>query len=185
MTSIEEAESWIGRTAIDDTGEQIGMITQIWVDDATDRPEWASVNVPGLRGPREVLVPLTGSVALGGGRQFTFTLAEIAGAPDVAQNGHLEVEEKEQLCAYYGAPAADAPRQPRAASWADRMEDQVRRTPAAAPAQGPAEAAAPPKPRRFGRKPTATDEKAKRRFGRKRPSAAPAIEPMEPDEILV
>lgn len=189
MTSIEEADAWIGQTAIDDTGEQIGLVSQIWVDDVSGRPEWASVSVAVL-GMGEVLVPLAGTMALGSGRQFAFTKEEIVDAPRVAQDGTLGREEIEQLTAYYGTPAADVAPPAREASWADRMEAQIRGGRPAQPIP-PREADAEDGPRkasRFGRKPArAAQPKAGRRFGRKAASTGrpPASVPLEPDEIPI
>jgi hypothetical protein len=188
MTSIEEADSWIGRTAIDDSGEQIGMISQIWVDDASGRPEWASIMGPAI-GAREALVPLAGAVAVGSGRQFAFTKAEIVDAPAVAADGRLELEEKEQLCSYYG-PAADGASSVRDASWAGRMEDVVGSAPASGPSSPTSPSASevpggPPGRHRFSRRPARSEQKPGRRFGRSRAASAPPLEAMEPDEVPI
>ncbi len=117
MTSVEEADTWIGRTAVDATGEQVGRITQIWVDDASGQPEWASLR-GAMLGSRGGFVPLAGSTAIGGGRQFLYTKEQIAKAPRVAQDGHLDVADKERVAAYYddlGGQAMVAP----AAGWTD------------------------------------------------------------------
>ena len=120
MTSIEEADTWIGRTALDSGGEQIGSITQIWVDDSSGQPEWASVKVIGLLG-REALVPLAGAVAFGGGRRFGYSKADIVEAPEAGEDGRFDVADKERLIAYYGSPGTDL--DPGATTWIDRLED--------------------------------------------------------------
>lgn len=187
MTSIEEADSWIGRTAVDDTGEQVGMISQIWVDDASGRPAWASVTGPAL-GVREALVPLAGAVPLGGGVQFPYTREEIVDAPQVADEGRLDLDEKERLCAYYGTADTDAGPPARPASWVDRIDDMI--DPAGTPTSPPTgfDPAAPAKGRRFQRRPGRPDRrKAGRRFGRE-PAAPdqPLVDHrMEPDEVPI
>ncbi|MEO5678099.1 MAG: PRC-barrel domain-containing protein [Acidimicrobiales bacterium] len=118
MTTIEEADAWIGRTAVDHTGEQIGLITQIWVDDSTGQPEWASVKGPALRG-RDAIVPLAGTAPFGGGRRFAYSKAAIVEAPLSAEENSLGREDMERLSAHYGAPHSD----PDSASWVDRLED--------------------------------------------------------------
>ena len=182
MTSIEEADGWIGRTALDDGGEQIGLISQIWVDDATGHPAWASVQGAILRN-REALVPLAGNVALGSGRQFAYTKEEIVKAPQVAQDGRLSVEEMELLSMHYGAPAEGGPPS-RPESWADRMDDLAEGETAPVPAGPPA---AGTKPKRLRRKAGGPEQKATRRFGRKRtaPDQAATSQPIEPDEVPV
>ena len=189
MTSIEEADSWIGRTALDNTGEQIGIITQIWVDDASGQPEWASVKGPALR-RREALVPLAGNGAYGSGRQFAYTKEEIVDSPSGADDGRLEAGDKERLSSYYGPPVADPAPGPE--TWIDRMEDAadgatVREINAMLSGGGasPAPQAPVKVSRRLGRKPVSSEPKVKRRFRR---NASPAgqqpaeLEP-QPDEV--
>lgn len=165
MTSTEQAASWIGRTAVDSTGEQFGRITQIWVDDASGDAEWASVKVPGLRG-REALVPLTGAGPAGGGRRFAYSREEIVAAPHAGQDGRLAAEDKEQLSSYYSASGTSA--EPGSATWMDRLESAadgatVREISALQGGGGPA-----PTPEAAPEAPVA--QKARRRFGRKSPA---------------
>ena len=171
MTSIEEAQSWIGRTALDSTGEQFGIITQIWVDDASGQAEWASVKGPALR-RREALVPLAGNGAFGSGRRFAYTKEEIVDSPDGAENGLLPVADKERLSAYYGDPVPD--QDPGPETWVGRMEDAadgatVREITAllgGAPSPAPEDPATGKVSRRRRRKPASSESKAKRLFRR-------------------
>lgn len=116
MTSVAEADSWIGRAAVDSSGEQIGMITAIWVDDDSGQAEWASLRSSGL-GRREVLVPLAGVTAVRSSQQFAFSKDHIVGSPRLDQDGRLAPEDKARLVAYYGgtgtAPRTDSPDQAR------------------------------------------------------------------------
>lgn len=173
MTSIEQADSWIGRTAVDNTGEQIGIITQIWVDDASGQPEWASVRVPSLGG-RDALVPLAGTAAAGGGRRFAYSRDEIVDAPHCADDGTFAVEDKQRLAAHYGSPGPAAA--PDSATWMDRLEDAadgatVREITAllgnGATAPAPQDPAARKLRGRIGRKAAPSAPKAKRVFRRK------------------
>jgi hypothetical protein len=196
MTSIEEADSWIGRTALDSTPEQIGTITQIWVGDASGHPEWASLKVIGLRG-REALVPLAGSAAFGGGRRFAYSKEDIVDAPRAAEDGSLASADIERLASYYGAPERDP--ESRAATWVDRMEDAadgatVREITSL---HGPDHSAPPTRPpaaekagRRFGRgrKAASTDQSSSARVLRGNASRAgqePAEPPVDHDEASV
>lgn len=169
MTSVEEADSWIGRTAVDNTGEQIGRITQIWVDDASGQPSLASVKGAAL-GRREALVPIAGSVALGGGRKFAYSKEEVVDAPNAAQDGHLATQDKEQVSAYYGVTGTEPVTASPSAGWSGRQADPLQT--AAEPAQSDEKA-----PRRFRRKPSPpapSDEKATRRFRRKPSPPSPS-----------
>lgn len=191
MTSIQEADAWIGRTAIDDTGEQFGLISQIWVDDSSGQAEWASVRGATL-GAREAFVPLAGAAVLGSGVQFTSTKDEVLKAPHVAQDGRLEAEEMDQLTSYYGVQSADAQAPARSASWVDRIDGLIPASSGRGRASSPAgdgPAAARSEGRRFGRKPgkPAKAEKSGGRFGRKSkgPDQAPVNHPVEPDEVPI
>lgn len=192
MTSIQEADAWIGRTAIDDTGEQIGLISQIWVDDASGQAEWASIRGATL-GAREAFLPLAGAAVLGSGVQFTSTKQEVLEAPHVAQDGRLGAEEMQQLTSYYGAPSAGAQAPARSASWVDRIDELIPARPERGRPSSPAgagSAAARREGGRFGRKPGKAenaDSKAGRRFGRKSKGSdqAPASHPVDPDELSI
>ena len=59
MVHVDEVRGWIDRTVLDSSGHKIGTVSQIFVDDATNRPEWATVNT-GLFGRRCPLSPLKG-----------------------------------------------------------------------------------------------------------------------------
>lgn len=167
MSSIEDVQSWIGRTAVDNTGEQIGVITQIWVDDASGHAEWASVKVTGLRG-REALVPLASAAPLGGGRRFAYSKEEIVGAPHAGQNGRFEAADKEGLSSYYGTPDSD----PKLGStWISRLEDAadgatVREIRGLPGGDGPAVAPHAPAPEGPASQ-APVEQKGRRRFGRK------------------
>lgn len=181
MTSIEQADTWIGRTAVDYTGEQIGLVTQIWVDDTSGQPEWASVRGSALR--RQVVVPLAGGTPYGGGVQFAYSKEAIMDAPHSAQEDRLGRDDMDRLSSHYGAPRVDPDAE--SATWVDRLDDaadgatvreitQLLGSDHSAP---PTKAAAAPKAgRRFGRKDAPSEAaaapKAGRRFRRK---AAPSV----------
>ncbi len=191
MTTIEEADSWIGRTALDSTGEQIGMVTQIWVDDASGQPEWASLSRGVLRG-RTVVVPLAGSAGLGSGRQFAYSKEQILDAPAVAPDGHLAAADTDRIADYYGGVEGEQATAPASANWTDRVGDaseQLRQRGTAPVGDSSREAPAEPKAKRsFGRKAAPSEPKAGRRFGRRGGKAsadqAPAEAPPELAEAI-
>ena len=143
MTNIEEAQSWIGRTAVDSTGAQIGRITQIWVDDQTGQAEWASLK-GAILGRQEVVAPLDGVAPVRSARQFAFSKEQLIGAPKVGQEGRLELQDKESLLSYYGMagsrPAAAPPAGP-PTGWSERAVEAAPPPPLSDPS---AESAPPP-----------------------------------------
>jgi len=182
MISVQEADAWIGRTAVDDTGEQIGLISQIWVDDVSGQPEWASVKIAG----REALVPLAGASALGGGSQFAFSKSQIRSAPRVAQDGHLEVDDKERVASHYGVPVTEAVAPAPTAPWSEHG-DQTEPTAASEPASSLEAEPAPVAEkanRRFRRKPASVGKPATGRSAREAASDQPATDAeVHPDEV--
>jgi len=188
MISVQEADSWIGRTAMDETGEQIGRITQIWVDDASGQPEWASVKIAG----REGLVPLAGAYTQRGGVQFGYSKEQIRSAPRVAQDGHLDVGDTSEVASHYGTPGpSPAPVDvPPAAGFSEHPDEEAGPEQAGPPSPQAWEQAAPEPQQaksRFRRKAKSSDEPATRRFRRKAsPSDQQAEDvPAQHDEMPV
>ena len=53
---FDDVPNWRGRDVIDQNGLAVGVISDIYVDDVTGRPEWAAVK-PGLISHRLTFVP--------------------------------------------------------------------------------------------------------------------------------
>ena len=54
--SIDTAQSWQGRTMVDPSGDKLGTIDAIYLDDETGQPEWALVYT-GLFTAKTAFVP--------------------------------------------------------------------------------------------------------------------------------
>ena len=96
----------IGSDAYDLDGAKVGRIGQVYVDDQTDEPTWASVRT-GLFGTRESFVPLDGATFDGGRLTVAYSKDRITDAPTVDADGHLSPEEEDELYAYYGGTWPD------------------------------------------------------------------------------
>ena len=59
MTNPNDVQQMIGRTAVDSDGTKIGKIGQVYVDDQTGQPVWATVTT-GMFGSRQSFAPLYG-----------------------------------------------------------------------------------------------------------------------------
>ena len=66
QTTSIDYQGWVGRTAIDHSGEKIGRIEELYLDDATGQPEWLAIKT-GLLGTKLSFAPMTGAVAAGDG----------------------------------------------------------------------------------------------------------------------
>ncbi|MGY1702966.1 DUF2382 domain-containing protein [Geodermatophilus sp. SYSU D00697] len=108
MISEQQIGSVIGTTAIDSDGSKLGRVGEVYLDDETGRPEWATVNT-GLFGTKETFVPLAQADLADHQLRFPYDKAKIKDAPRVRdENGHLSPEEEAELYRYYGlgSPAA-------------------------------------------------------------------------------
>jgi len=90
-----------GTTVVDNDGDKIGKAGEVYLDDATGRPEWLTVNT-GLFGTSESFVPLEQATMAGDQVRVPFEKAKVKDAPRVATDGHLEPSEEEELYRYYG-----------------------------------------------------------------------------------
>jgi uncharacterized protein (TIGR02271 family) len=98
----ETAQQWIGYPVIDSSGNELGRITKILVDDETTKPEWAVVSM-GFLG-REKPVPLANAQSQGEKILVNFSKDQVKSAPDVEQTDHLSQEEEIALFEHYGIP---------------------------------------------------------------------------------
>jgi stress response protein YsnF len=102
-----DLDAAIGSDAYDPDGTKVGRVGQVYLDDQTDEPTWASVRT-GLFGTRESFVPLEGSAFDDGRLTVAYSKDVIQDAPSVDAHGHLSPEEEAELYAYYGGTASDA-----------------------------------------------------------------------------
>jgi uncharacterized protein (TIGR02271 family) len=100
MMAPEQLQSMIGKNAVDTSGDKIGRIGQIYLDDATGDPQWVTVST-GLFGTKESFAPLYGSRAEGDNLVLTVSKAMVKDAPNVENDGHLEESEVQALYQYY------------------------------------------------------------------------------------
>jgi uncharacterized protein (TIGR02271 family) len=101
MISEQHLDSVIGSTAVGSDGK-IGTVAQVYLDDETGRPEWATVHT-GLFGTKEAFVPLAQAELSAEDLRVPYGKDKIKSAPHVeADQGHLSPDEEAQLYRYYG-----------------------------------------------------------------------------------
>ena len=83
------------------SGDKIGGIGQIYLDDNTGEPNWVTVKT-GLFGTSESFVPLDGASLRGGDIVVNYDKATIKDAPRVDADGSISPEEEDALYSYYG-----------------------------------------------------------------------------------
>ena len=78
--SIETARGWRGRVMVDRDSNKIGEVVDIYLDNETDRPEWAVVRT-GLFGLRSTFVPLAEAREVGDELQVPHQRLQVKQAP--------------------------------------------------------------------------------------------------------
>jgi PRC-barrel domain protein/uncharacterized protein DUF2382 len=98
---------WRGRAVLDPTGETIGKLGDLYLDEATDRAAYAGVRT-GLFGRHESIIPLADLVERDGDLVVPYDSALVRDAPNIHPDAGLDEAEQDQLARHYG-PAAGEP----------------------------------------------------------------------------
>jgi PRC-barrel domain len=101
MFDLDDVPNWRGRDVVDQNGHPVGVITDLYVDEASGRPEWAGVRT-GLFSDRVTFVPLSRAASHGLRVQVPFDKRQIHEAPNIDPDGHLTAEEEARLYQHYG-----------------------------------------------------------------------------------
>ena len=56
MTTRQDVQQFIGRTAVDSEGSNVGKIGQVYLDEQTGSPLWITV-AAGMLGPKQSFAP--------------------------------------------------------------------------------------------------------------------------------
>ncbi|MDP9427726.1 MAG: PRC and DUF2382 domain-containing protein, partial [Actinomycetota bacterium] len=101
MITEQQIQQIIGTTAVDADGDKLGKVGEVYLDDETGRPEWATVHT-GLFGTKETFVPLAQADLAGDQLRFPYDKAKVKNAPKIDTDGHLSPQEEQELYHYYG-----------------------------------------------------------------------------------
>lgn len=113
MTTDTDPTSLVGTTATDSSGDVLGTVSAVWVDDATGRPSWIGLTegthaVPG--GDDPVLVaPLDGARTSADRVQLAVPGGLTRQAPRLAGTQRLTPEDELRLRAHYRSDPASGP----------------------------------------------------------------------------
>src|SRR5918995_3326388 len=99
--SIETARGWRGRVMVDRDSNKIGEVVDIYLDNETDRPEWAVVRT-GLFALRSTFVPLAEAREGGDELQVPHRRLQVKHAPNIEPDGQLSAAEEAELYRHYG-----------------------------------------------------------------------------------
>lgn len=99
-----------GCQVIDRAGEKIGSVDQVWLDDRTGQPVWATVQT-GLLGMKESFVPVqTAELHDDGEMHVPVSKDQVKEAPRIeAADGHISADEQRELYRHYHIPSPGSP----------------------------------------------------------------------------
>lgn len=93
---------WIGATVVDNDGDKIGSLDNIYMDRGTGQPEWLSVKT-GMFGNKSSFIPIEGAGADGEDLRVPYAKALVKDAPNVdEEDGYLPPDEEQRLYEHYG-----------------------------------------------------------------------------------
>ncbi|MGY1732876.1 PRC and DUF2382 domain-containing protein [Geodermatophilus sp. SYSU D01045] len=101
MIGTDTISRVIGQDVYDEAGEKIGSASEVYLDDETGQPEWATVRT-GLFGTKESFVPLRDADLTNDGLRVRVSKAQVKDAPKIDTDGHLSPQEEQELYRYYG-----------------------------------------------------------------------------------
>src|SRR4051794_20762999 len=116
MATMQDIETWRGRTLVDRDGDKIGKIEDIYLDRSSGEPEWVAVKT-GLFGSNVSFVPIHGASPTGDDVRVSHEKDLVKDAPNVNADGELSPEEERRLYQHYGRSDYD--------EWNDTSEDRT------------------------------------------------------------
>ena len=105
--ATQHVTEWRGQELLDNDGDKIGTIEEIYLDTDTDRPEWALVKT-GLFGGKGTFVPLQQADPTPAGVQVPFEKSHVKDAPNVDPDGELSPSEEQTLYRHYDLDYGDS-----------------------------------------------------------------------------
>jgi len=100
-TDSQDLRGWIGRDLVDEQGNKVGKIADLYYDDQSGQPEFCTVKT-GLFGMNVSFVPLAGLRSEGDALVSPWDKSKVKDAPNIDQDRHLSQDEERQLWSYYG-----------------------------------------------------------------------------------
>jgi hypothetical protein len=103
---IERIEDWRGQQVVDEDGEKIGKLEDVYRPTGGGDPEFASVKT-GLMGRHLTLVPLRGATVTRDHIRLAIGKALVDDAPHASGEDELTATDEDTLLAHYGLPDPD------------------------------------------------------------------------------
>ena len=119
MATLQDIETWRGRTLVDRDGDKIGKVEDVYLDRSTGEPEWVAVKT-GLFGSNLSFVPIHGADTAGDDLRVAYEKDQVKDAPNIDPDGELSPEEERRLYQHYGRGDYD--------EWTADSEDRTEAT---------------------------------------------------------
>ncbi|WP_315501675.1 PRC and DUF2382 domain-containing protein [Actinomyces radicidentis] len=100
MTTNERFDTILSATVLDQDGDKIGKVGQLFLDDQTGEPTWVTVST-GLFGTKETFVPLQGASIAGDEIRVPYEKGFVKDAPNLDVDEHLSTVQEDELFRYY------------------------------------------------------------------------------------
>lgn len=97
----QEILSRQGQPVYDSSGEQIGKIDDVYIDDDTQQPEWLSIDAGGMFRSKHFLAPIEGAEFDGDGLKVAFSKDQVSSAPSFDAD-EISIDEEQELYEHYG-----------------------------------------------------------------------------------
>ena len=101
MITRQDFDRIEGATAYDNSGEKIGKVGQLYIDDETGEASWVTVST-GLFGLSESFAPLQGAQFDGKDIRLKYDKETVKDAPRIDKDQHLDPDEQRDLYRHYG-----------------------------------------------------------------------------------
>lgn len=101
MTFQGKIEELQDAVVVDRTGDKVGKVGQVYLDNDSGQPSWVTVNT-GLFGTKESFIPLTEASHADGTLTVPYEKSFIKDAPNLEEHGELGREQEGELYSYYG-----------------------------------------------------------------------------------
>ena len=119
MATLQDIETWRGRTLVDSDGDKIGKIEDVYLDRSSGEPEWVAVKT-GIFGSNVSFVPIHDASPAGDDLRVAYSKDQVKDAPNVDPDGELSPEEERTLYSHYGRGDYD--------EWTGDSEDRTEST---------------------------------------------------------
>ena len=108
VISQEQLNALYDAEVVDQGGEKVGAMGQVYLDNKTGEPAWVTVRT-GWIGSRKVFVPLSTAEIVDEQIRVPYSTAMIKAAPDIPCDRHLSEDEEQDLFEYYSVDDGPAP----------------------------------------------------------------------------